>query len=41
MKEYLDIKVTAPENAIPLKVKTMKQSGMKNFLKQGGAFLGV
>lgn len=41
MKEYLDIKDTAPENAIPLKVKTMKQSGMKNFLKQGGAFLGV
>ncbi len=41
MKEYLDIKDTAPENAIPLKVKTMKQSGMKNFLKQSGAFFSM
>lgn len=41
MKEYLDIKDTAPENAVPLKVKTMKQSAAKNLLKQGGAFLGI
>ncbi len=40
MNEYLDIKDTAPENAIPLKVKTMKQSAAKNFLKQGGAMFG-
>ena len=40
MLEYLDIKDTAPENAIPLKVKTMKQSGAKNLLKQGGAMFG-
>lgn len=41
MKEYLDIKDAAPENAVPLKVKTMKQSAAKNLLKQGGAFLGM
>lgn len=40
MLEYLDIKDTAPENAIPLKVKTMKQSGAKNFLNQTGAAFG-
>lgn len=38
--EYLNIKDTAPENAIPLKVRTMKQSAAKNLLKQGGAMFG-